>query len=79
MPLATQCDLNGESISVDLALILRDQARSRRTARPDFRCMNCGAEVRPHRDGGHVSAHFEHLERNPQCPLSDPRDETAAY
>ncbi len=72
MPRATHCLLNGDTMSVDLALTLRDQARSRGAPRPDFRCTLCGAEVRPHRDGGHTTAHFEHLASNPECPLSDP-------
>lgn len=32
-----------------------------------FRCVECGEPVRPHRSPGR---HFEHVERNPDCPLS---------
>jgi len=37
---------------------------------PLFLCVNCGEKVKPHSDGGHTSAHFQHIARNPGCPLS---------
>jgi hypothetical protein len=66
MPKAITCVLNKKVIGVDEALNLRDTANRK----PDFRCVDCGKAVRPHRAGGDGAAHFEHLERNPACPLS---------
>lgn len=70
MPKATSCLLNKKSIEVEEALELRDEAKRLGQPRPDFRCVDCQKAVRPHRSGGGGSAHFEHLERNPACPLS---------
>lgn len=70
MPRATTCALNGEVI--DVLEALRRKARLTRSMKADFRCVECGKAVRPHKDGGHGAAHFEHLRRNPQCSLSDP-------
>lgn len=66
MPKATACVLNKKIIGVDEALELRDAAKRK----SDFKCVDCGKAVRPHRAGGNGAAHFEHLERNPVCPLS---------
>jgi hypothetical protein len=71
MPKATTCLLNNETIGIEDALNLRDEAK-RGGQRLDFRCVSCRKCVRPHRDGGQAAAHFEYLERNAACPLSDP-------
>lgn len=71
MPKATTCTLNKMIITVEAALHLRDEAKRAGQTSPDFRCVDCGKAVRPHRDGGSGAAHFEHLERNPTCPLSN--------
>ena len=34
-----------------------------------FRCPQCRAPVKPHQ-GGMQGPHFEHLKKNPGCPLS---------
>jgi len=70
MPKAITCTLNKKTITVEAALPLRDDAKRVGQTSPDFRCIDCGKAVRPHRDGGDGAAHFEHLERNPACPLS---------
>jgi hypothetical protein len=72
MPRATTCTLKGSPIGVEEAIRLNDEARRSGHTVPDFRCHDCGAGVRPHRDGGQAAAHFEHFERNAACPLSDP-------
>jgi hypothetical protein len=72
MPKMTKCLLGNEEISISVALRLRDDARKNRYPRPDFRCDICGKPVRPHKKGGPPAAHFEHLDRNPNCPQSDP-------
>jgi hypothetical protein len=70
MPMATSCKLNGKNVSVDKAVDLRDDARRQRASDPDFRCHICKKPVRPHKAGPNNAAHFEHLDRNPKCPLS---------
>ena len=72
MPRATTCLLDHVEVSISDALISRDDARLSRQAIPDFRCVECGEAVRPHKGGGRAGAHFEHLRRNPHCPRSDP-------
>jgi hypothetical protein len=66
MPTMTSCTLNGQAIDIDAAIDMKDLAGNH----PDFRCNECNQPVRPHRSGGHASAHFEHLERNPDCSQS---------
>lgn len=72
MPKMIKCLLEKQEISIDEALRMRDMARKSRTARPDFRCDICSMPVRPHKEGGQGTAHFEHLQRNKKCPQSDP-------
>jgi hypothetical protein len=71
MSRATTSMLNGQEIDVDQALKLRDQVRRSSGASCDFRCVECGEPIRPHKEGDHAGAHFEHLTRNPNCQLSD--------
>jgi len=71
MPRMTKCLLGKEEVSISVALRLRDDAK-KNGPRPDFRCDICGEPVRPHKEGGPPAAHFEHLNRNPKCPQSDP-------
>jgi len=70
MPRAQEC-----LISVELAAALRALAEAMGLDVPGgelgFRCKHCGAAVRPHKASAKQAAHFEHLERNPACPLSD--------
>jgi len=72
MPRATECILGNDRISVKEAIQLRDIAETQKNKKPDFRCVECGRPVKPHKGGGTGGAHFEHLERNPKCSLSDP-------
>lgn len=72
MARSTMCTLDECEISVEQAIELRDAAQHRKIKKPDFRCMECGRPVRPHKAGGIACAHFEHLDRNPNCRLSDP-------
>jgi 5-methylcytosine-specific restriction enzyme A len=55
-------------ITIDEALALRGRAPSNGLI---FHCIQCGERVRPHKEGGGASAHFEHLARNKLCSLSD--------
>lgn len=72
MPRATECLLDGKIIGVENALHWKYATNRDTSLKPDFRCVECGQAVRPHRDGGHSSAHFEHFRRNPDCSKSDP-------
>ena len=50
-------------ITIDEALEQRDRA---------YLCPECRQRVRPHRESkdNRQGAHFEHLQRNPNCSLS---------
>ena len=72
MPKATLCLLNNKQIGIEEALRLKEESKRTGRLQPNFNCVTCHKSVRPHRDGGKIAAHFEHLERNADCPLSDP-------
>lgn len=72
MPRAVSCVLDGVQVGVDEAIKLRDAAEEAHQPSPAFRCERCGAPVKPHSEGGAAAAHFEHFDRNADCPLSDP-------
>jgi len=61
----TSCTLGGQEVKIHDAIDLKEAGHN-----PDFRCDECGQHVRPHRAGGAVAAHFEHVERNPSCSQS---------
>jgi hypothetical protein len=67
MAIMKNCMLNERSIGIDEAIDIKDSGS---IPIPDFRCTECNQPVRPHRSGGHAAAHFEHLERNPDCSQS---------
>lgn len=72
MARANECNSNGEVISVEKALEIRDAVPTGKRNLLSFQCVECGRAVRPHKAGGSGAAHFEHLSRNPECQLSDP-------
>ena len=72
MPRAEECRVDGELVGIDEAIMDRDNARRLGQADPAWRCVQCGSPVRPHRGELNGAAHFEHLERNTNCSLSDP-------
>ena len=59
---ATDCFFDDQTISVDLALFIRQQweALGGHLPRPAFKCVECLDDVWPHRQGGKIPAHFEH-------------------
>lgn len=71
MPRAAICRLSTE-ISVEKALVMRDGDKALNDLIIEFRCVECGMPVRPHKKSENMDAHFEHLRRNPNCALSDP-------
>lgn len=70
MPRAKFCIYENSRLSAEEAVEIRDRAHRR--GRLPFACEECGRPVRVHRASAHGAAHFEHLERNPACSLSDP-------
>ena len=70
MPTATECIYNNERIDIVHALEVKESVRGGRLETAEFNCIECAERVRPHRGGGHMAAHFEHLQRNPNCSLS---------
>jgi hypothetical protein len=72
MARSTSCFFEDKEINVEHAIDIRDRTPIRQRKTLDFKCIECGKKVRPHRAGGNATAHFEHLERNPKCKLSDP-------
>jgi competence CoiA-like predicted nuclease len=61
-------------ISVDLANAIRSLVDVMKLKVPEgdlgFTCKECGKPVKPFQ-GGMQGPHFEHLERNDDCSLSD--------
>ncbi len=66
-PKMTHCRFQGRTIHIDEALTMRGDGPGSALG---FCCIECGTPVRPHRAGGPMAAHFEHLDRQPQCSLS---------
>lgn len=73
MPRATTCFYEKNEISVEKALEIKEATKPRDKINLRFECTECGKPVRPHKSGGNMAAHFEHLMRNPTCNLSDPK------
>jgi uncharacterized protein YlaI len=71
MPKATTCILESEVISINAALFMRDQAKNKHMPKPNFLCIECNNNVRPHRKSPFGSAHFEHKHKNAKCSLSN--------
>lgn len=75
MPKATEC-----LISAELAAQLRDLFRqSGKRLGKVFRCKSCNRPVKVMVGSSVGEAHFEHFERNLDCPLSDKRTIRGAY
>lgn len=72
MARSTTCILDGRNISIEKAIRWWDVATATKSQRPDFRCIECNEEVRPHKEGGNSPAHFEHFHSNEDCSLSGP-------
>jgi hypothetical protein len=70
MARARDCSLDGHTISVKEALQRRNDAMKFRQQYPDFRCLECGNSVRPHKESVGQSAHFEHRKRISKCSRS---------
>ena len=61
------CSYKYHEISMEEALQMREGSLSA----INLRCGECNEQVRPHKAGGGMSAHFEHLIGNPDCSRSD--------
>jgi hypothetical protein len=75
MPKATDC-----LISAELAAQIRDIFRGwgKRLGKV-FRCKSCNRPVKPMVGSTVGEAHFEHFQRNLDCPLSDKRTARRAH
>lgn len=69
MPTATTCNYEDDEITIEQALRIRG---NQTLPEGTFQCTECSLPVRPHSQGGHASAHFEHYSRNENCSLSHP-------
>ena len=64
-------------VSIDNALALRQLINNGiNTDKLKYICPECGKSVKPHRSSEHGTgsnnpAHFEHVDRNAECSLSD--------
>lgn len=73
MPMSTTCLLEPAELTDEQVLAIRETgSKELRELLARLVCIECGKPVRAHRNGPSVAAHFEHLERNPNCKLSDP-------
>lgn len=68
MPKSITCHLNQKTITIEDAIDLRFAANQKGQPHPDFRCRDCGKPVRPHRGSEYGAGHFEHREKNTNCP-----------
>ena len=58
-------------IDVSLALQIRAMLPPAKGGDLGFRCVECGAAVKPHREASEqFPAHFEHITANPSCSRS---------
>jgi hypothetical protein len=69
MATSTTCIYEGEEITIEQALNIRG---NQKLPEGTFECTECFLPVRPHNEGGHTPAHFEHCARNANCSLSHP-------
>src|SRR5258708_38820000 len=75
MPKATECLL-----SVQTALELRNLLNPPgKKTKVSFLCKHCKRPVRPEAVSTAGAAHFEHIQRNLDCPLSDKRTARKLY
>lgn len=72
MTRSTTCNYHGKEISIEEALDIKLNTQENLRKNPDFQCPECGQRVNPFQGSYKTSAHFEYLERNPDCSLSDP-------
>jgi 5-methylcytosine-specific restriction protein A len=69
MATAVDCLYQDKTITVDEALQIKKRLAGNLPPGA-FTCVGCGRPVNPHQLGGNAVAHFEHMERNPDCDLS---------
>ena len=58
-------------LKIEAALDLKQLLKKSRLPVPKFLCSYCNRPVKPKSKGRTTAAHFEHLKRNLDCPLSD--------
>ena len=72
MPLSTHCYVK---VTVKKALEIREQGGVISDKPSLFKCVECGQTVRPSQNTKNQRSYFSHLKRNPQCSLSDARNQ----
>ena len=66
-PRMTECKVQRGSIWVTMSI-----SEALATQESDCQCIECQMPVRPHRQAVNgMAAHFEHIQRNPNCSRSD--------
>lgn len=70
MRAALECVYRGRKIHIDEALEIRDRKKLPSEPKDVFLCVHCNEELRAHKCGGGIVAHFEHRRRNEFCPHS---------
>lgn len=68
MPRVISCLYGRLELTVKDAIEVRRNAR-RSSERPRFECKACCWRLIPHKASLRNAAHFEHLPKNPACPL----------
>jgi len=58
-------------LTIETALRLRQRLKQSRLPVPKFLCSYCKRPVKAESKGRTNAAHFEHLKRNLNCPLSE--------
>jgi hypothetical protein len=58
-------------LKIDQVLQLKQSLKKDGEPVPKFLCSHCMRPVRPLKKSDTTAAHFEHLKRNIQCPLSE--------
>jgi hypothetical protein len=58
-------------LTIKAALGLKQLLKKSNLPVPRFLCSYCRRPVKPESQGRTTAAHFEHLKRNLDCPLSD--------
>jgi hypothetical protein len=72
MPLSTKCIV---VVNVKKALEIRENGGVISDSSTLFKCIECGKTVRPYTKTKDSKSYFSHLKRNPNCSLSDKRNQ----
>ena len=71
MPKMITANSESKIVPIETGLLRREAAKKNRTVMPKYYCEECGNPVRPHNAGPGNPAHFEHLQGNNKCSMSN--------